>query len=137
MDCFKKITVAEIMNHTALCIRAEARISDAIEVLTNSTQDWFPVVDQSGACRGIVTLLDLLRSCFPLQYGDDYPDLSALFAEKVGELASDELMAVSAQDKISDVVLLMVKRQEQCLPVLEDSRYLGIIHLREIVKLMS
>ena len=134
---FEQITVAEIMHHTPLCIRAEASISDVIEVMLNSTQDWYPVVDGSGAFRGIITLIDLLRSCFPMQDGDDYPNLQAMFADKVGELTGNEFTAVSPQDRISEVVLLMVKQQAHCLPVLEDGRYLGLVRLREIVKLMA
>lgn len=132
-----QIQVSELMRHDALRIPADASISEAIELIVNAAPDWYPVVDDSGVYYGVVTLHDLLRCCFPMLEGDQYPDLRTIFADKVIDIISREYPPVSAQDNLHDVLEIMMKRNYSSLPVLNGGLYLGMIRLHEIARLLS
>jgi CBS-domain-containing membrane protein len=132
----RKTTVADLMSEDVVCIDENMTFNEAAACMLSSHQTIFPVVDQAGAYKGIVSVLDLLRPCFPFRKDGVYPDLGAIFGRRAGSLTRPDIRAVSPDETVEEAAQHMLNMWVKTLPVVHKDRVVGIITAEELVRLL-
>lgn len=95
----------------------------------------FPVVDEDGLLRGIVSTLDILRLFHPLE-GLYYPDLRALWHAE--DVMRRGVVAVHPDNFVETAVRLLIQYRHRSLPVVEGRRgqlrVVGIVSRRDTLR---
>jgi CBS domain-containing protein len=150
----KTLTVADAMTPDPVSVPPEMEVGDVAKVMVDKGIGGVPVVTKDGDLVGIVTESDLILQDsevkFPsfVHFLDGYifvPGAVHKFEEKfrkavaatAGEMMTEDVLTVAPDDKIEDVADLMTKKKMKRFPVVEDGRLVGIITIRDIVKLIS
>src|SRR5579864_2402268 len=132
--------VGDIMTQPAITVRPETTIVEAAQLMLQRHISGLPVVDASGAVVGVVTEGDMLRRAetgterrhrrwleFVISPGRLAHEYAGAHARRVGEVMTEEVVAVSSQDPLEEAVRLMEQRRIKRLPVVESGRLVGII----------
>ena len=130
----------DIMTAGAATIGAEASVADAARMMVQLHVSGIPVVETDGKMIGMVTERDLLRRAelgtekqrprwFNLWVmpGDDADDYVHAHGRSVRDVMSHQVVSVSAETPLEEVVSIMEKRGFKRLPVLRDGKIVGII----------
>jgi CBS domain-containing protein len=142
------------MTPDPVSVPPEMEVGDVAKVMVDKGIGGVPVVTKDGDLVGIVTESDLILQDsevkFPsfVHFLDGYifvPGAVHKFEEKfrkavaatAGEMMTEDVLTVAPDDKIEDVADLMTKKKMKRFPVVEDGRLVGIITIRDIVKLIS
>jgi H+/Cl- antiporter ClcA len=120
-DPLRTTLVREIMTRDPETLPVDATVGDARQLLSAGRHGAFPLVDESGGCRGMVSRSDLLLD----DTGDDEP---------VTSIASEDVVAVSPDDTALMALKLILEEEVDHLPVLEDDRVIGICTRTDIVR---
>jgi CBS domain-containing protein len=124
-----------------------ATIADAAGLMLQHRISGLPVVDEKGQLLGIVTEGDLLRRAEtgterrhkpwlelllgPGRLAEEYVDAHAQF---VSEVMTRDVVSVTPQSPLPEVVRLMERRNVKRLPVLEAGKLVGIISRANLVR---
>lgn len=98
----------------------------------------FPVVDERGVLRGVVTKLDVLKAYRPWSPGRFTVNVRALLAERVEDIMSRGLTSLSPEDPVSTAVTVMVNRRLRSIPVVSrqgrEPLLLGIVSRNDVLQ---
>jgi CBS domain-containing protein len=141
------MNVADVMTEKVISVTPETTIAEAARLMLQHRISGFPVVDPGGAVVGVVTEGDLLRRTetgterrharwlefliSPGRLADEYAHANA---RKVGDVMSEDVVAVAPQDPLAEVVRLMERRHIKRLPVIEAGRLVGIVSRANLVQ---
>ena len=141
------MSVADVMTKNVISVTSETTIADAARLLLQHRISGLPVLDPEGAVVGIVTEGDLLRRTetgterrharwleFLISPGRLAREYANANARKVGEVMSGEVVTVTPQDSLTEVVRLMEHHHVKRLPVIEAGRLVGIISRANLVR---
>ena len=136
-----------IMNHQPLSVTRYTTIAEAARLMLDHRISGLPVVEGEGKVVGVVTEGDLLRRAEtgterhrsrwlelllgPGRLAHDYVDAHA---RKVGEVMTTEVVTVSPEDPVEQVVGLMEKHHVRRLPVVAHGRLVGIVSRADLVR---
>jgi CBS-domain-containing membrane protein len=139
--------IFEIMTHSVISATPETSIAEVARLMLQHRISGLPVVDARGAVVGIVTEGDLLRRAEtgtaphhsrwlelllgPGRLANEY---THAHARKVGEVMTGDVISVTSQTDVADVVQLMNKRRIKRLPVIDDARLVGIVSRANLVR---
>jgi CBS domain-containing protein len=132
--------VREVMTTNVISVKADESIVNAAQLMLQNRISGLPVVDADGKLVGIVTEGDFLRRgelgtarkrpkwlefiIGPGRLADEYVHESG---RKVGEVMTPDPFTVSEDASLQTVVELMERRRIKRLPVIRDSRLVGIV----------
>jgi CBS domain-containing protein len=141
------MNVADIMTRQVISVTPETTIAEAARLLLDNRISGLPVVDPGGAVVGIVTEGDLLRRVetgtqrrhshwlefliAPGRLAREYTDANA---RNVGEVMSAEVVSVTPQEALPEVIRLMEHHHVKRLPVIEAGRLVGIVSRANLVR---
>jgi len=111
-------TVREIMSAPVISVRASTEVEELERLFDVHDFNGFPVVDEQGRLRGVVTKFDLLR-VYRAQRFRWMPEIRPLPADRVDDLMSRSIVAVEAHDEVSTVVDRMLEYGLRSVPVVE------------------
>jgi CBS domain-containing protein len=133
----KRHRVREIMTRSPITVSPKTGIRELKSLFDEHDFNAFPVVDEGGRLRGIVSTLDILRLFRP-PVGLFYPDLRALFARHAEDVMRRGVTTVQPDDLVETAVKLLVQYRHRSLPVVEGRRsrprVLGIVSRRDILR---
>jgi CBS domain-containing protein len=132
----RKTTVADVMSKEVVCILESMTFEEAAACMLSCHQTIFPVTDDAGLYKGIVSVLDLLRPCFPIRRDGVYPDLSAIFGRRAGSLTRPDIRAVSPDETVEEAAQDMLSMRVKSLPVVEKRRVVGMVTAEALVRLL-
>jgi CBS domain-containing protein len=141
------MNVADIMTRQVISVTPQTTIAEAAQLLLDNRISGLPVVDPGGAVVGIVTEGDLLRRVetgtqrrhshwlefliAPGRLAREYTDANA---RNVGEVMSAEVVSVTPQEALPEVIRLMEHHHVKRLPVIEAGRLVGIVSRANLVR---
>jgi len=113
----------------AICsIHPKATVFDALKLMSEMAIGAVMVLDETGAVRGILSERDYARKI-------------SLQGKTSRETAVAEIMTpvermhtVSPTNTLEDCMVLMTAKHVRHLPVFDDSRFLGVISIGDVVK---
>jgi CBS domain-containing protein len=112
------LTVSELMQATPFTLSPELSIHEGLMQLTAAQERGAPVVDKQNRLLGFVSQQDLLRCLWSEEYNKH-------INSHVADLMQTQVMTVSGNDKIADLVELMVVDREKLFPVTASGMYTG------------
>jgi len=141
------MNAADIMTKPVISVAPEATIAEAARLMLQNRISGLPVTDKSSAVVGVVTEGDLLRRVElgterhrprwielligPGRLARDYVEAHA---RKVGEVMTQDVLSVTPQETLPEIVRLMEKRHIKRLPVIEAGRLVGIVSRANLVR---
>jgi len=111
--------IREIMTPAPVTVRPDTSISDLKALFEHYDFNAFPVVDEFGVLRGLVSKLDVLRVFRPDKRRGGISGVLALWAECVDDIMSRGVVAVEPDEPVVTAVDLMMETRRRSLPVVE------------------
>ena len=140
------------MTKDVISVKPDASIRELAELLLAKRISGVPVVDDSGALRGIVSEGDLMRKeiapevpdelCILgaviyynglQEYKDAFRKFSAMTAK---EIMTEKVLTVKENDDVSKVAKIMLDKHIKRLPVMDGDKLAGIVIRSDIVKML-
>lgn len=144
------IIVRDIMNTDVITVTPDMDISRAAKILFDKRINGVPVLDDNGSLVGILCQSDIItqQKKLPIPtiftFLDGFIRLTSLkqlekqvlkiTALKVSEAMTPKPITVQPDIEIETVAALMVDKHFHTLPVVEDSRLVGIIGKEDILR---
>lgn len=130
----------DIMASRVVSIAPEATVLEAIELMLKNRISGLPVIDRAGALVGILTEGDFLRRAetgterkrprwleFLLGPNSLAKDYVRSHGRRVEEVMTRELVTVSEDAPLDEVVRIMERKRVKRLPVMRGSELVGIV----------
>lgn len=140
----------DIMTRDVITIRPEIDLKEAATVFVEHNISGAPVVDRNNRLVGILTEGDLVKqqkplqkplylmfldSAFPINYKNMKSEVEALTATTVSELMTPYLLTLPEYADISEVAQLMLTKQVNRIPIVnEEDELLGIVTRQDIIR---
>jgi len=123
--------VREVLNTKGgqvISIGADATIGDAIACLVQNNIGSLPIVDDEGRLIGILSERDVLRGIH--NHGEPFYGMSVSDCMTRGAVTCD------LDADVNEVMGRMSERRIAKVPVLEESRLVGIVSVGDVIKLL-
>jgi CBS domain-containing protein len=120
-------TLLAIKGTTVYTIEPTASVAYATQVLCDHDIGALIVTDVGGAIVGVISERDIVRVRSARGRG-------ALDAP-VAEVMTAKVMTCSRHDKVADIMQRMTEGRLRHLPVVEDGRLIGVVSIRDVVRL--
>ena len=150
----KELKVRDAMTPDPITVLPETPVTDVARVMIDNGIGGVPVVNSEGDLLGIITESDLIVQDtdvkFPsfVHFLDGYvfvPGSVRRFEEKfrkavaatAEDLMTEDVITVDVEDSAEDAATLMLKKKLKRFPVISEGQLVGIITMRDIVKLIS
>jgi CBS domain-containing protein len=145
------VRVRDIMTTDVVTVRDDANLVDVARTMLDRGVGCLPVVDEAGLLVGIVTQGDFTgkRRGFPFSavrapqlFGEwvDAEGVERIYAgareRRVREIMTEEVVTVTEDDSLTDVVVVMVERDVDRLPVVRDGAVVGIVTGRDLLRVL-
>jgi CBS domain-containing protein len=133
--------VAETMSAEVVTVTPETPLKDAAVLLARHRISGLPVIEGE-AVVGVVSEADVVarstgkresRSFLGTLFGGDPGDVNTAGAS-VGEAMSSPAITIAPGKEVAEAARVMVERQVNRLPVVEDSRLVGIVTRADLVR---
>lgn len=142
----------DIMARNIITVHKNATIKDIAKVLIDHSISGVPVVDDTGVLIGIVSEGDLLRKetnprlpnyvnffgAVIYYNGVDryHEDFKKLLAGNAASIMTEKVFSVSEETEINYIAQLMLEHGIKRVPVVKDSKVVGIISRSDIIKML-
>ncbi len=126
VDVMASIPVREALTDRLFWLPEEVTVEGFLQRSAEEQHEWFPVLNQSGELTGVVTAQDVQKAL-------DNGDLQA----KVGELATKDLITVTPDNSLHDVLVRFHVRGLGHLPVVDPDnpkKLVGIISRSHVIR---
>lgn len=110
--------VYDVMTRAPITVTPVTTVTDLFALFDRHDFNAFPVVDEGGIVRGIVTKLDVLRLLRP-DHNLWVPGLTGVPSARVEDIMRRGVVCVEAQDPVVVAAELMVETRLRSLPVVQ------------------
>ena len=118
--------VLEVMTRAPLTVTPNTSVDELMALFDRHDFNAFPVVDQTGVVRGIVTKLDVLRLLRP-DWGFQVTGRGLLASTRVADVMRPGVVSVEPEDPIVVAADLMVETRLRSLPVVQRKSGLPVL----------
>ncbi|HNS63819.1 MAG TPA: CBS domain-containing protein [Anaerolineaceae bacterium] len=129
------IRVADLMTEGVITVRPFDTLEDVFELMSENKIRHIPVVNADGELEGLVTHRDLVgKALFAM---NDVPlsvEKNLLRETRVSEAMTVEPDTIEADASLSDAARIILENKYGCLPVMENTKLVGIITEADFVK---
>ena len=147
------LTAKEIMTTDVVAVTTDTSLKELAKKFVETRYSNMPVLDENGELVGIISETDLVEQQRPMHI----PTVMALFdwvfyldsekkfkeevdrvtATTVGELCSRNVVTCSPDDSVRDLAGLMSKHKVHLLPVVEQSKMVGVVARLDLIRAME
>ena len=110
--------VTDLIETNFSTVRADETLRDLIKVVTKSSRNIYPVVDEKHNLQGIVKLDDIRHIMFNPEMYD---------TTKISDLMINPAWTVESTDQMEEVARVFTESQRYNIPVLQNGKYLGFV----------
>ena len=141
------MNAADVMTHNILSVRPDATIAEAIRLMLDTRISGLPVIDQAGLLVGILTEGDLMRRgetgterqrprwleilMGPGRLAGEYV---RTHGRKVDGIMTRDVVSVTPDTPLKEVVELMERRRIKRMPVLDGDVLVGILSRADLLR---
>ena len=118
------------MTRDLITLKPDTEVLRALYLLAEHDISGAPVVDEKGNLMGILTEKDCIRSALEAAYHSEYAGL-------VADFMSSTVAVVCPDDSIVDTAERFLKKSYHRYPVVEDSRLVGVISRRDVIRALA
>ena len=130
----------DIMTTPVIQVTRTASLKELAGLLIDNDISGVPVVDESGDLVGIVTEADVV----PLQADPDprrhlipVARREGPVPETAGQVMTPEVITVTPDADVTDIVRLMLDHRVKRVPVVEGTRVVGMLSRRDVLKVLA
>ncbi|MES1926872.1 CBS domain-containing protein [Salinisphaera sp. T31B1] len=127
MNASSTLIIKDHMREVMVSFTPETAVLRAVDQLLEQEVSGAPVLDQLGNIVGFLSERDVMAVALDSGYYDDP-------AGKVGTLMSTTIHTVDAEDSIVAAARIFRDTPVKTLPVLKDSRLVGMITRRDVLR---
>lgn len=144
------MNASDVMNHNVVSVAPDATIAEAVELMLARGISGLLVVDSTGTLAGIVTEGDLLhrdelgterRRSWWLRLiaspGRQAGDFTRTHGRLVSDVMTHDVLTVTTDTPLADIVHLMEERRVKRVPVLEGDRVVGLVSRADLLRALS
>jgi CIC family chloride channel protein len=117
-NTLKLLEIDKLIETDFKTIHPEAYLGDLVKLISESTRNIFPVVDNDNKFIGMVTLSDVRKIIFKPKFYDKV---------KISELITYPEFIVSPGDSMEDIAHKLTRHHVYNVPVVENGKYKGFI----------
>ena len=138
------ITVAEVMTRDVVTVGPDMPLKEAATVISERGVSGVPVCDDDGAVVGVLSESDLLvkqsgmrprGGLFSLLVEPREPnDLAKVYAHTAGRAMTAPAITLAPEATVTEAARLMLERNLNRLPVVDDGRLVGIVTRADLVR---
>jgi predicted transcriptional regulator len=136
--------VKELMTKHVYTVTPDTSLKEVGKMLKEKKISGVPVINDDGVLVGIVTLTDMLRILSriyewkQMEKEESQRDLSVMFEDeksnaKVKDIMTKDIVTLSEDDTIDDIMKLMFENKIHTIPVTKDNKLIGIIGKRDLI----
>ena len=132
--------VEDVMTRNVVSVGPERPLKEVAAVLASHRISGVPVVDEGGTLVGVVSETDIVRN----EAGEEKRSAlarllarrsrSRVGAQTAGEAMSSPPITITPRRDVSDAARVMVDRDVNRLPVVDDGQVLGIVTRADLVR---
>ena len=131
------ITASDIMSDGVVVIYEDMLISQAAHLMMRDRVSSFPVVSKGMGIVGIITMTDLFRiidNASHHEKDEPFDRQIGRFKEMgVGDVMTRNVISISPQTTLREIVHLMVEKGVHAFPVLDQGKLIGIVGRHDIL----
>ena len=141
---------SDVMTRQIVSIEADASIAKAVRLMLQNRSSGLPVVDGAGKLVGIVTEGDFLRRSetgtevhrpawleFLVGPGRLANEYVRTHARKVEEVMTPDVVTVTEDMPVEDIVRLLEQRRIKRVPVLQNDKVVGIVSRANLLRALA
>jgi len=146
-------TASDIMTQDVVTVNKNQPIGDLSKIFIENNFNGVPVLDNTGKVVGVVTQGDLIEQnknlhiptvialfdavLFLESEKKFEDDLKKLTGSKIEDIYHKNLITVSPDTDLNEIITLMAEKDIHTLPVLDGDKLIGIIGKRNIIREMA
>lgn len=132
-----KAQVQDFMTENPIVVTPDTTLIDAYSLMADNDIRRLPVIEEDELI-GIVTMSDILRSIPNILTEEEYDEETRLTVvdRTVREVMASDPITITPEDTIQDAADLMLEYQVSGLPVVLDTKIIGIITESDIFRLV-
>ena len=130
---FLKYEVRDAMTVDPIAIGPNARLREVEELFENHDFNGVPVVDDQRHLLGILTKFDLLKA-FSFDAHAMVPHYDTIMEQPAEAVMTRDPVSVEPRLPLSRLLQKLVEMRTKSLPVMENSRLVGIIARQDVLK---
>lgn len=130
----KQIKAKDIMTKEVITVKKEDTLADVAELMISKRISGFPVLENNEII-GIITANDLFLVMDMIKTGEILKNNSSDYSQpKVSFAMSTEVITVSPEGNLDEIIALMKYRNIHTLPVTSQNKLVGVIGRRDVFK---
>lgn len=130
----KQIKAKDIMTKEVITVKKEDTLADVAELMISKRISGFPVLENNEII-GIITANDLFLVMDMIKTGEILKNNGSNYSQpKVSFAMSTEVITVSPEGNLDEIIALMKYRNIHTLPVTSQNKLVGVIGRRDIFK---
>jgi len=130
----KQIKAKDIMTKEVITVNKEDTLADVAELMISKRISGFPVLEDNEII-GIITANDLFMVMDMIKTGEILKNNSSNYSQpKVSFAMSTEVITVSQEGNLDEIIALMKYRNIHTLPVTSQNKLVGVIGRRDVFK---
>ena len=130
----KQIKAKDIMTKEVITVNKEDTLADVAELMISKRISGFPVLEDNEII-GIITANDLFLVMDMIKTGEILKDNNIDYSQpKVSFAMSTEVITVSPEGNLNEIIALMKYRNIHTLPVTSQNKLVGVIGRRDVFK---
>jgi len=122
------ITVGDLLEkkrRKVFTIKRDDTVQDALEIMAREKVSSLPVVDDEGLLIGIISERDYIRKAVP--------ERKAPWEIYVRDLMTEKILSITKSDSLKECMKIMSSNRIRHLPVMEESKILGMMSITDVV----
>lgn len=127
VDKFSGLEISDIMLGNFICIQEDSSISEATKLILDRGFTGAPVINKENHLTGFLSERECMKYIFDMQYYNECP-------LTVNHHMSTGIITLEPHDKLFHVIELFFKYKYHMYPVLVDSRVVGVVTRKLILK---
>jgi CBS domain-containing protein len=130
----KQIKAKDIMTKEVITVKKEDTLAEVAELMISKRISGFPVLEDNEII-GIITTNDLFLVMDMIKTGEILKDNNIDYSQpKVSFAMSTEVITVSPEGNLDEIIALMKYRNIHTLPVTSQNKLVGVIGRRDVFK---
>jgi CBS domain-containing protein len=142
----------DIMTKDVIAVKPETTVEELARLLIEHKISGAPVVDEENRLVGIVTENDLIKknarlhiptivrlfdAYFLLDSNKVEEEIKKMVAGTVDEICNKKIVSLTEETSLEEIATIMSEKKIHLLPVLRDSKVVGIVGKADVVKSMT
>jgi CBS domain-containing protein len=127
------LKVREVMQSGCPAVGADYNAADVLDILTENHGKTVPVVDDAGHVVGMIGVGDIARATSVANAGRSQATVPGSDEIQAHEVMSSPVVSIFPDASLEEAVRLFLQHEFSCIPVLEDSRLVGVLFRSQVI----